>query len=512
MGRGEESTRSQKLARLEPSREALSLIGAETAERLCVLPLEITPDGRLRVMARNPHDLPCADELRSLTHKNVEMVSCTTADLSAEIRRAYRFSGKIAALSDLYLAGEKNERMPDAPPSDDSPAAGIVNSLLNQAFDERASDVHIEPCEDDARVRFRIDGRLTEALRLPSRLHPSVTARIKILARMDIAEKRLPQDGRIVMRHQGRDVDLRISTLPSVYGEKTVLRLLDPEQAEIGLENLGCSADDLAQLEWLLRSPHGLILNTGPTGSGKTTTLYAMLRRLDIEQYNAVAVEDPVEYHIPGVTQVQVSERAGLTFASALRSILRQDPDIILVGEIRDAETAALAVRAALTGHLVLATVHANDAASAPSRLIDMGVPPYLLASVLRGVLAQRLVRCLCPHCRVPVRLSPETAQAAGIPAGTTVYGPSGCAACSGRGYKGRCAVFQIMTVDSELSSVIARGEPSGVLDAAARRKGMKTLRQAALEKVINGITSLEEADAAGGDESSAPETPLREG
>ncbi len=500
------------LGNLHPSKEAFSKIDGATAVRLQVLPLEITAGGTLRVVAKNPRDLPCADELRSLTHMQVELLPCGGADLLVEIRRAYNFSRKIANLSEQYLAGEKDEIAQEERLDDDSPAAEIVTRILAQALDERASDVHIEPGEDALRIRFRIDGRLIEALRLPIKIHPSLTSRIKIMARMDIAEKRRPQDGRILTKYSGRDIDLRISTLPSVKGEKTVIRLLDPEQADMGLENLGCEQNDLEKLEKLLRSPHGLILNTGPTGSGKTTTLYAMLRRLDLEQYNAIAVEDPVEYHIPGVTQVQVNERAGLTFASALRSILRQDPDIILVGEIRDVETATLAVRAALTGHLVLATVHANDAASAPSRLADMGVPSYLLASVLRGVMAQRLVRQLCPNCKRRAKISAQTLRAIreacipslrsviGLPADAEIFEASGCTACSGRGYKGRSAIFQILTVDDELASIIARGESAAVLDAAARKKGMTTLRQAALARVIEGVTSLAEAEAVCGE------------
>ncbi len=488
------------LANFHPTKEALSKIDGATAVRLQVLPLEITAGGTLCVIAQNPRDLPCADELRSLTHMQVELIPCQGADLQVEIQRAYHFSRRIANLSEQYLAGEKGEIAQEERLDDDSPAAEIVTRILAQALDERASDVHIEPIEDVLRVRFRIDGRLIEALRLPLKMHPSLTSRIKIMARMDIAEKRHPQDGRIVKEYSGRDIDLRISTLPSVGGEKTVIRLLDPAQADMGLENLGCGQGDLEKLEKLLRLPHGLILNTGPTGSGKTTTLYAMLRRLDLDQYNAIAVEDPVEYHIPGVTQVQVNERAGLTFASALRSILRQDPDIILVGEIRDAETAALAVRAALTGHLVLATVHANDAASAPSRLMDMGVPPYLLASVLRGVMAQRLVRCLCPNCRTRVKISEGILHALGLSAGTEIFEASGCPACSGRGYKGRSAIFQILTVDEELAAIIARGESAAVLDAAARKKGMTTLRQAALARVAEGVTTLAEAEAVSGE------------
>jgi type IV pilus assembly protein PilB len=476
-----------------PIPEALALVDSAAAERLHVLPLEVTSAGTLVLMAQNPQDWMCADELRALTQRSIELIPSTVGDLTAEIRRAYGFTGKIAELSSRCEEAEQGRESPDLP-QDDSPAAGIVDGLIAQAVNERASDIHIEPEERESRVRFRIDGRLIEELPLAKAAHPSVTARIKIMAGMDISEKRLPQDGRIVKEFEGRSLDLRVSTLPTVYGEKTVLRILDPCQTQLGLENLGCTPRDLEKIKELLQYPDGLILNTGPTGSGKTTTLYAMLRRLNLAQYNAVAVEDPVEYHIPGVTQVQVNEKSGLTFGTALRSILRQDPDIILVGEIRDAETAMLAVRAALTGHLVLATVHANDAPSAPFRLVDMGVPPYLLSTVLRGVMAQRLIRKLCASCRQP--LSAPDGLAPIIPAGVPIYRAAGCACCSGQGYRGRCALFQVMPVGDEIAALIASGGTSAELRAAAIEGGMSTLRQAALEKVLEGVTGLEEAEA----------------
>lgn len=478
--------------RLNPSPQALALVDGAAAERLQILPLKLTPTGVLVAMAQNPQDWMCADELRALTQRSVELIPSGASDLAAEIRRAYGFTGKIAELAERYEKSAPDQEAPRLP-EENSPAADIVEGLIVQAVSEGASDIHIEPGERVSRVRFRVDGRLIEELPLAKAAHPSVTARIKIMANMDISEKRLPQDGRIVKDFEGRSLDLRVSTLPTVYGEKAVLRILDPCRTQLGLENLGCSFDDLERIKKLLQCPNGLILNTGPTGSGKTTTLYAMLRRLNLTQYNAVAVEDPVEYHIPGVTQVQVSEKSGLTFGTALRSILRQDPDIILVGEIRDSETAMLAVRAALTGHLVLATVHANDAPSAPFRLIDMGVPPYLLSTVLRGVLAQRLIRKLCVFCRQPCR-APD-GLAPNITAGTPIYRVSGCPRCGKQGYRGRCGLFQVMPVGSEIAALIASGGTSAQLRAAALKQGMNTLRDAALQKVLEGVTGLEEAE-----------------
>lgn len=477
-----------------PAPRALAMIDSAAAERLGVLPLELTDDGELTVAALNPQDLMCADELRALTHCRIIMVPAAGADLSAEISRAYGFTGKIAQLSSQYKNTENSISAEQLTSS--SPAADIVDGLITQAVRERASDIHIEPDEGESHVRFRIDGRLIDEVVLQKQAHASVTARVKILAGMDIAEKRLPQDGRIVKNYEGRQLDLRVSTLPSVYGEKTVLRILDPGQAQLGLENLGCDPEDLEKIRNLLCHSDGLILNTGPTGSGKTTTLYAMIRQLDLAHYNAVAVEDPVEYHIPGVIQVQVNEKSGLTFGTALRSILRQDPDIILVGEIRDSETAMLAVRAALTGHLVLATLHANDAPSAPSRMIDMGVPPYLLSSVLRGVMTQRLVRKLCPACRRPLKADNMTLE---FPEGTVIYQAGKCPKCAEQGYRGRTAIFQIMQVSGKLAEIIADGGTSAELEAAALKKGMKTLRTAALEKVFAGVTSPEEAEAVTG-------------
>lgn len=455
------------LARLHPSPEALRLISFETAARLCVLPLTIAADGHLRVMAEEPRRLPCADELQTLTRRRVELIPSTVPDLAAEIRRAYQFSGRIACLSADYLHDERNDEAAPERLDDASPVSQIVESMIAQAIGERASDIHIEPGEKESRVRFRIDGRLVDAVRFPAAIHRAVTARVKIMAGMDIAESRLPQDGRILRDVDGRKVDFRISTLPSVRGEKTVLRLLDRERALRGLEGLGCEGAELARIKNLLKIPNGIILNTGPTGSGKTTTLYAMLERLNLAEFNAVTVEDPVEYDIPGVTQVQVNERSGLSFAAALRSILRQDPDIVMLGEIRDGETAL--------------------------RLIDMGAPAFLVASALRGVMAQRLVRKLCPHCRQPYALPERECERLELPRGSVFYRPVGCPRCDGRGYAGRTAIFEVLAVDEEISALIAREESVSALRKAAVRKGMRTLERGGIAKALAGVTSYEE-------------------
>lgn len=498
---GVAENRIVRLEGLRPDEKALSLIDAATAERLCVLPLELTSDGVLRAMVEDPDDLHCADDLRALTRCQVKLVRSTVADLRAEIRRIYFFQKPIETLSGRLLAEERGTRQRAEVRDDSSPTAEIVQKIFMQALRERASDIHLEPHEDGLRVRYRIDGRLVLALQLSGALHPSLTTRVKVMAGMDIAKKYTPQDGRMMVSFEGRNVDVRVSTLPTIHGEKTVMRLLDPKEANVGLGGLGCTDFELHGIKKLLRVPYGLILNTGPTGSGKSTTLYAMLQQLDLFQFNAVAVEDPVEYSFSNVSQVMVDERSGMTFGSALRSILRQDPDIILVGEIRDPETAMLAVQAALTGHLVLATVHANDAPSAPARLLNMGVPPYQLAAALKGVMAQRLVRVLCSSCRRAVSADVSALRHMGIPADARIYSAGRCAACSGRGYRGRSGLFQIMHVDAELSDMIAAEATSFELADAARRKGMRTLWQAALDKVLLGVTSLEEALSAVGED-----------
>ncbi len=363
--------------------------------------------------------------------------------------------------------------------ADDAPIIRMLNALLTQAAKDGASDIHIEPYERSSSVRFRIDGTLREVVQPNKALHAALISRLKIMAELDIAEKRLPQDGRISLRIGGRAIDVRVSTLPSAHGERAVLRLLDKAESKFTLEGLGMSGHVLQRFERLVHQPHGIVLVTGPTGSGKTTTLYASLGRIDTATTNVLTVEDPVEYELPGIGQTQVNAKIDLTFAKALRAILRQDPDVIMIGEIRDYETAQIAIQASLTGHLVLATVHTNDAPSSVTRLIDMGVEPYLLSSTLLGALAQRLVRKLCPACRKQDS------------AGT--WHPVGCPACSHTGYKGRTGVYELMVVDETLQALIHNRAPEQDLVAAARAAGLQSMREDGERLVREGITSPEE-------------------
>ena len=363
--------------------------------------------------------------------------------------------------------------------SNDAPIIRMLNALLTQATKDGASDIHIEPYERSSAVRFRVDGTLREVVQPNKALHAALISRLKIMAELDIAEKRLPQDGRISLRIGGRAIDVRVSTLPGVHGERAVLRLLDKGEAKFSLASLGMQGDTLARFSQRIAQPHGIVLVTGPTGSGKTTTLYAALGQVDTSTTNVLTVEDPVEYELAGIGQTQVNAKIDLTFAKALRAILRQDPDVIMIGEIRDHETAQIAVQASLTGHLVLATLHTNDAPSAVTRLTDMGIEPFLLSSSLLGVLAQRLVRKLCPHCR---RQGEDG-----------LWHPVGCDHCGHSGYKGRTGVYELMTVDERVQALIHARAPESELIAAARGAGLRSMREDGERLVAAGITSMEE-------------------
>lgn len=369
----------------------------------------------------------------------------------------------------------------------DAPIIRMINALLTQALRDLASDIHIEPFEDRSVVRFRLDGTLRDVVHPHRALHAAMVSRIKIMASLDISEKRIPQDGRISLRLGGRPVDVRVSTLPTSHGERVVLRLLDKEAARLDLTHLGMAEDTLKHVDHLIRQPHGILLVTGPTGSGKTTTLYAALSRLDASHTNVMTVEDPVEYHLHGISQTQVNVRIDMSFAKALRAILRQDPDVIMIGEIRDLETAQIAVQASLTGHLVLATLHTNDAVSAVTRLVDMGVEPFLLASSLLGVMAQRLVRRLCPACKTPAALDPALAgQRSALRA-------VGCPLCAHSGYKGRYGIYELMLVDETVQHLIHDRASEQRLRDHALNTGMRMLRDDGMRWVSRGETSLEE-------------------
>jgi general secretion pathway protein E len=378
---------------------------------------------------------------------------------------------------------------------DDAPVIRLINALFTQALRDGASDIHVEPFETRSVVRLRIDGTLRDLLEPARALHAAIVSRIKIMAQLDIAEKRLPQDGRITLRVAGKPIDVRVSTIPTGHGERVVLRLLDKQAGRLDLTRLGMDDVTLAQVDTLIRAPHGIVLVTGPTGSGKTTTLYAALSRLDATALNIMTVEDPVEYDLDGISQTQINTRIEMSFARALRTILRQDPDVIMIGEIRDLETAQIAVQASLTGHLVFATLHTNDAVSAVTRLVDMGVEPFLLASSLLGVGAQRLVRRLCPDCRKQFTPNPAQLEMLGFSASAlgTVYTAQACAACNHSGYRGRTGIYEFLTVDDALRRLIHDRASEHDLRAHAARHGMRSLRDDGMRWVAAGVTSLEE-------------------
>jgi len=377
---------------------------------------------------------------------------------------------------------------------DDAPVIRLINALLTQALRDSASDIHIEPFETRSVVRLRIDGMLRNLIEPARALHAAIVSRVKIMAQLDIAEKRLPQDGRITLRVAGKPVDVRVSTIPTGHGERVVLRLLDKQAGRLDLTRLGMDEATLAHMDRLIREPHGIVLVTGPTGSGKTTTLYAALSRLDATALNVMTVEDPIEYDLDGINQTQVNSRIEMSFARALRTILRQDPDVVMIGEIRDLETARIAVQASLTGHLVLATLHTNDAVSAVTRLVDMGVEPFLLASSLIGVGAQRLVRRLCLECRKPFAADTAQLRALGLaPTDGTLYSAQGCGACNGSGYRGRTGIYELLTVDDDLRRLIHDRVSEQTLRAHAVARGMRSLRDDGMRWAGQGVISLEE-------------------
>ena len=377
---------------------------------------------------------------------------------------------------------------------EEAPAVRFINEILTLAIRNRASDIHFEPFRDRMRVRLRVDGVLKTVRELPASKIPPVVSRLKIMANLDIAEKRLPQDGRIMVRLGGKEIDIRVSTLPTYFGERIVLRLLSKESILYSTKELGLLPDDYETFSNLIKTPHGIILVTGPTGSGKTTTLYAALSEINSEEINVITVEDPVEYQLEGISQVQVKPDIGLTFASALRSILRQDPDVIMVGEIRDRETAEISIQAALTGHLVFSTLHTNDAPSSVVRLVDMGIEPFLVASSVIGVIAQRLVRKVCPYCKTSYKPSSQELKDLGIQDYSGLfYRGRGCEHCLGTGYLGRTAVYEILVVDKEIRKLILEGKDSDEIKEFAVKRGMRTLRMDGAKKVIMGITTPEE-------------------
>jgi len=462
-----------------------------------LLPLKME-NGRLLVAVGNPADLLAIDELQGIYGTPVECVAVPPATVLDAINRLYaRLSGSAQEVVE-ELEGEELSTIAtelSVPKdllelTDEAPVIRLLNSIIFQAVKERASDIHIEPFEKELEVRFRIDGLLYKMLTPPKVVQDALISRVKIMAGLNIAEKRLPQDGRIRVIVAGRDVDIRVSIIPTFFGERVVLRLLDKQRGVISLADIGFAPADVQTMERLLTRTSGIILVTGPTGSGKTTTLYAALSRINSPEKNIITIEDPIEYQLKGVGQIQVNPKIDLTFANGLRSILRQDPDIIMVGEIRDTETAEIAMQASLTGHLVLSTLHTNDAATAVTRLTDMGVEPFMVASTLSAVLAQRLVRVICPHCREAYE--PERAYA-GVTLPEQLFRGRGCDKCFNLGSMGRTGIYEMLLIDSELCSMIIRQVPAGVIKEYAVSRGMRTLREDGLAKAAAGITTIEE-------------------
>ena len=485
-----------QLDRYQAQDAAIKMIPRNVAERLQLIPLKLDDDDTLLITMSDPLDLPAQDEIKMLTGHNLRIATSGEDDISRNLQRMYEFSSNLegamteaAEVGDVYtpLAATTSTMNPD-----DAPLIELVNNAIQQGVREGASDIHFEAYEQMSRIRFRVDGALYIHNQYPAVVQPAVISRIKIMAGMDIAEKRKPQDGRILTIIDGRHIDLRVSSLPTMSGEKVVLRILDRDNSFVELEQLGLEEDDMNYINKFCETPWGMMLATGPTGSGKSTTLYSMLKRISHPDINIITVEDPVEFYIAGINQVNVNEKAGLTFDSALRSILRQDPDKIMIGEIRDTPTAQIAIRSALTGHFVLSSLHTNDAPSAAVRMIDMGVAPFLLAASLTGVVAQRLVRCLCPRCKEEYEIDEAMCEKLGVPAGSTAFKPVGCQNCR-HGYKGRRGIYEIMALNDHLREMIIKGADAMDLRQAAINDGMKTLRQAGINAALSGYTSLEE-------------------
>ena len=482
-------------------RAAVSMVPAALCRRYTVLPIAIQ-NGDLVLATADPGNVVAVDDVRSMSGMTVIAVVATYDNV---LRAIDRFCRADDEMDDLSSAFEDVQAEPEADLTkmgdfvdDDAPIVRYVNLLVTQAIQDRASDIHIEPAETDLRVRYRIDGVLHEVQRSPKNIQGGVISRVKILSDIDIAEKRKPQDGRMSVVHNGRKIDLRVATLPTVWGEKIVMRILDNSTARLDLRELSFLDENYQTYRESYTKPYGMLLVTGPTGSGKSTTLYATLNAVSRPEINVITVEDPVEYRLAGINQVQVNPKAGLTFAGALRSILRSDPDVVLLGEIRDHETAQIAIEAALTGHLVLSTLHTNDAPSAITRLIEMGIEPFLVGSALDCVVAQRLARRLCEKCRVPYQPSPEEMTSARFPwlPGEPVpnlFRPGGCTACSRTGYHGRLALHEVMRVTEDIERHAVSHSSSAEIAATAARQGMISLRDDGWRKVIAGNTSIEE-------------------
>jgi type II secretory ATPase GspE/PulE/Tfp pilus assembly ATPase PilB-like protein len=468
-------------------------ITEETAKRYRVIPIQDT-DSSLTIAIADPLDFETLDTLPHIVGRELNLVCATQQDIQEHFRLFYHAGESVDGLDPSGITITTGDTEADKA-GDDAPIIRLVLQMLSEAFRVRASDIHIEPMETSVRVRYRLDGKLVHVDTHPKKLLPAIIARLKVMSgTMSIAEKRLPQDGRIQLKMGAKEVDLRVSSVPSNHGESIVMRILDKTALLLGLPELGFFSDDQTTFEQLLGLPDGILLVTGPTGSGKTTTLYACLNVINKPDKKIITVEDPVEYELPGINQVMVKTDIGMTFAAALRAMLRQAPNIIMIGEIRDAETANIAINASLTGHLVFSTLHTNDAPSAVARLADIGVKPFLIASAVRAVMAQRLVRKLCPLCKTPAELTDKEMRALSMDASrmadASIFGPVGCDKCRNNGFRGRMGIFELFLVDDEVRQMINTGLTTTQLRRRARELGMRTLREDGIRKVLSGLTS----------------------
>lgn len=485
------------LSEITIQEEALTVVPLFLSERYNIMPIRLE-ENKIVLAMNDPTNFYAIDDVRMVSGMEVAPVLAAAKDIKAAINNNYGVKGRVenavSKLKDEEVTSTIRELV-DV--TDNAPIVSIVNSLLDQAVHDMASDIHVEPAEDKVRVRFRVDGLLREVVSFPRSTQAAILSRIKIMAEMDIAEKRLPQDGRIKMMKNGREIDVRVSTLPTILGEKVVMRILDKEAVNIKLSELGFSEKNMEMYKKMISNSYGLVLATGPTGSGKSTLLYTTLMELNTVAKNIITVEDPVEYRIPGVNQVSVNNKVGLTFANGLRTILRQDPNIIMVGEVRDIETAEITVNAALTGHLVLSTLHTNDAPGAITRLLDMGIEPFLIVSSVRGVVAQRLVRRICPDCKIQYTPRPDSDERILLGVGSeeplTLYKGEGCAQCNFTGYKGRLAIQEVMPILPEMKKLIMQHAPDQDIFAVAKKQGTVTLRDDGIAKVLKGLTTMEE-------------------
>lgn len=497
---------SKKIDDIEIDSELTDKIPISFAKKHMVLPYE-RQGSHVLVAVSSPADIAVLDDLRILLQSNVKPTLSKKNDIMNGIHRAYEPTTKVDPelhqdlMDDLesqdLTSVDLNETQDLLDSDDEAPIIRLVNSLLFRAIKERASDIHIEPAEKDISVRFRIDGILYEIMRPPKKAQASITSRVKIMADLDIAEKRIPQDGRIKIKLGGRSIDIRVSTLPTSNGERIVMRILDTTNVVLDLDDLGFDKQQLAMIKKITGLSHGIFLVTGPTGSGKTSTLYACLSSINSKDLNIITVEDPVEIQLQGIGQIQVNPKVNLTFASGLRSILRQDPDVIMVGEIRDKETAEIAIQASLTGHFVFSTIHTNDAAGSITRLVEMGVEPFLVSSSLVAAMAQRLVRRLCPNCKEAYTPNAQELKELSITPemyrGKTIYKAAGCSSCAKTGYQGRMGIYEIMPIDETVRGMILKNMDANTIKKAASQGGLKTLREDGASKVLSGLTSIEE-------------------